>query len=124
MHVKADLLDNIGDVRTGERQVLQGPGKAPEVSRISNRRPGGGGDLDLRVHGRRDWLTVHHASVLKDVESELVLSEEESIGLMLYGDPQKVVKGPMSFMVNSHLRADMVCCKSVVLNAMSTMSPT
>jgi hypothetical protein len=92
MHVKADLMDNIGDVRTGERQVLEGPGKAPEVSRISNRRPGGGGDLDLHVHGRRDWLTFHHASALKDVESELVLSEEESIGLMLYGDPQKVVK--------------------------------
>jgi hypothetical protein len=30
--------------------------------------------------------------MLKDVESKLALSEEESISLMLYGDPQKVVK--------------------------------
>jgi hypothetical protein len=35
---------------------------------------------------------VHHASALKDVESKLVLSEEESIYLLLYGDPQKKVK--------------------------------
>jgi hypothetical protein len=30
--------------------------------------------------------------VLKDIKSELALSEEESIGLMLYRDPQKMVK--------------------------------
>jgi hypothetical protein len=47
----------------------------------------------LRVHERRDRLAVHHVSTLKDVKSELVLSEEESICLMLYGDPQKMVKG-------------------------------
>jgi hypothetical protein len=48
-----------------------------------------GGDLGLRVHGHRDRLAVHHASMLKNIESELALSEEGSIGLMLYGDPQK-----------------------------------
>jgi hypothetical protein len=90
--MEADLLDGVSDVGAGERQVLKGPGEAPELSRISNRRPGSGGDLGLRVHGRRDWLAVHHASALKDVESELALSEEESIDLMLYGDPQKLVK--------------------------------
>jgi hypothetical protein len=46
----------------------------------------------LCVHGRRDRLVVHHASSLKDVKSELALSEEESICLMLYGYPQKMVK--------------------------------
>jgi hypothetical protein len=30
--------------------------------------------------------------MLKDVESELALSEEESIYLMLYGDPKKIMK--------------------------------
>jgi hypothetical protein len=30
--------------------------------------------------------------VFKDVKSELALSEEESIYLMLYGDPKKIVK--------------------------------
>jgi hypothetical protein len=90
--MEADLLDGVSDVGAGERRVLKGPGEAPELSRISNRRPKSGRDLGLRVHGRRDRLAVHHASVLKDVESELVLSKEESIDLMLYGDPQKVVK--------------------------------
>jgi hypothetical protein len=65
---------------------------APELSWISNRRSKCGGDLGLGVRGHRDWLVVHRASVFKDVESELMLSEEESICLMLYGDPQKMLK--------------------------------
>jgi hypothetical protein len=32
MHVEADLLDDVGDVRAGEYQVLEGPSEAPEVS--------------------------------------------------------------------------------------------
>jgi hypothetical protein len=89
MHMKANLLDDVGDVGAGEHLVLEGPDESPELSRISNRRSGSGGDLGLCVHGHQDRLTVQHASVLKDVESELVLSEEESICLMLYGDPKK-----------------------------------
>jgi hypothetical protein len=52
MHVEADLLDDIEVVGVGERQVLEGPGEAPEVSRISNRRPVVGGDLGLHVNRR------------------------------------------------------------------------
>jgi hypothetical protein len=69
-----------------------GSDEAPEPSRISNRRPESGRDLGLRVHGHRDRLLVHHASTLKDVESELALSAEESICLMLYRDPQQMMK--------------------------------
>jgi hypothetical protein len=87
-----NLLNDVGDVEAGECQVLEGPGEAPDLSRISNRRPESGGDLDMHVHGHRDRLVVHHASVLKDVKSELALGEEESICLMMYGDPQKMVK--------------------------------
>jgi hypothetical protein len=50
MHVEANLLDDIGDVGAGERQVLEGPSEAPEVSWISNRRPRLDRDLGLRVH--------------------------------------------------------------------------
>jgi hypothetical protein len=73
--------------RGGEHLVLEDLGEAPELNQISNRRPRSGGDLGLRAHMHRDWLAVHHASALKDVESELALSEEESIYLMMYGDP-------------------------------------
>jgi hypothetical protein len=89
MHMKTSLLDGVGDVKAGERQVLEGPGEAPKLSQISNRRPESGGDLGLHIHGRRDPLAVHHASALKDVESELALSKEESICLMLYEEPKK-----------------------------------
>jgi hypothetical protein len=87
MHLKTNLLDSVGDVGSGEHQVLEVPGEPPELSWISNMRLESSGDLGLHVHGRRDRLAVHHASVLKDIESELALSEEESIGLMLYEDP-------------------------------------
>jgi hypothetical protein len=90
--MKANLLDGVGDIGVGQRQVLEDPGEALELSRISNRRPESGGDLSMRVHGHRDQLAVHHASAIKDVESELALSGEESIDQMLYGDPQKMVK--------------------------------
>jgi hypothetical protein len=52
MHVEADLLDGIGDVGVGEHQVLEGPDEAPQVSRISNRRPRLSGDLGMCVHKR------------------------------------------------------------------------
>jgi hypothetical protein len=67
MHVEADLLDGVDDVGVGEHQVLEGPSEAPEVSQISNRRPGLGGDL-------------------KNMESKLTLSIEEPVRLMLYRD--------------------------------------
>jgi hypothetical protein len=94
MHVKANLLDSVGEVSTGERQVVEGLGEAPEVSSINNRRPGLDGDLVLHVHQCWNWLTVHHASSLKNIESKLALSEEESVRLILYGDSQKMMKGP------------------------------
>jgi hypothetical protein len=93
MYMEADLLDDIGDVEASECKVLEGPDKAPELIRISNRRFKSGRDIGLRVHGHRDWLAVHHASTLKDVENELAMSEEKSINLILYRDPQKMVKG-------------------------------
>jgi hypothetical protein len=51
MHVEADLLDGVGDVGVGERQVLEEPCEAPELSQISNRRPGSGVDFGLCVYG-------------------------------------------------------------------------
>jgi hypothetical protein len=87
MHVEPDLLDSVGNVGAGEHQVREGSDEARELSRISNRRPKSGGDLGMCVHRRQDRLAVHHTNALNDDESKLVLSEEESINLMLYGDP-------------------------------------
>jgi hypothetical protein len=50
MHLETDLLDGVGEMGVSEHQVLEGPGEAPEVSRISNRWPKLDGDLSLHVH--------------------------------------------------------------------------
>jgi hypothetical protein len=80
--------------RGGERQVLEYPREAPEVSRINNRRPELDGDLGLHVHQHRNQLAVHHASALKNIKSKLTLSEEDPVRLMLYGDSPKMLEGP------------------------------
>jgi hypothetical protein len=87
MHIKSDLPLRRRRCKTSEHQVLKGHGEVLELSWISNRRPRSDGDLDMRVHKRRDQLAVHHTSVLNDAENELTLSEEGSIGMMLYGNP-------------------------------------
>jgi hypothetical protein len=93
MHVEADLLDSVREVGAGERQVLKGPGEAPKVCQISNRRSRLSRDLGLCVHRCRNWLPVHHASSLKNIESKLTLVEEGSVHLMLYRNSQKM-EGP------------------------------
>jgi hypothetical protein len=92
-HVKADLMYDVGDVEVVECQALEGPDEAPELIQISNKRPELDEDLGMCVHRCRNWLALHHASMLKDIKSKLALSEEEPICLMLYGDTQKVMEG-------------------------------
>jgi hypothetical protein len=89
IHLKADLMHDIGEVRAGERQVLEGSGEAPEVSQLSIRRPRLSEDLGICIHQHQNRLAVHHASSLKNIESKLMLSKEEPVRLMLYGDSQK-----------------------------------
>jgi hypothetical protein len=51
MHMETDLLDGVGNVGAGERQVIERPNKAPELSWIINRRSGSGRELGLCVNG-------------------------------------------------------------------------
>jgi hypothetical protein len=92
-HMEADLPDGVCNVGAGEHRLLEGPSEAPELSQICNRRPESGGDLGMCVHRHRDRLAVYHASTLKYIESELALSEKESIYLLLYGDPKNGEEG-------------------------------
>jgi hypothetical protein len=96
-HVEVDLLDGVGKGGAGEHQVLEGPGKTPEVSRTSNKRPGCSRGVGLHVLWRRNQLAVHQAISLKNIESKLTLSEEEPVCLMLYKDSQKMMEGPEIF---------------------------
>jgi hypothetical protein len=71
MHVDADLLDDVGNVGAGERQVLESTSEATKLSHISSTRLRLGEDLGLRVHGCQNWLVVHYVGTLKDVNSVL-----------------------------------------------------
>jgi hypothetical protein len=119
--VEADRLDGVGDVRAGERQVLKGPGEAPEVSQISSRRPGLNRDFGLCVHRRRNQLVVHHASSLKNIESKLTMSEEEPVHPMLYEDSQKMTERPEilhgEFLLEDRYGLLQKCCgEDIIIN--------
>jgi hypothetical protein len=70
--VEIDLLDGVGDVEAGERQVLESSNEAPKLSQISNRSTRLSRDIGLH-HWCKNWLTVHHANTLKDVNIVLAL---------------------------------------------------
>jgi hypothetical protein len=93
VHVKAHLLDGVGDVRPGEEEVLKGPGKTPVAGGIGNR-GADGGEFALCVHWSRAGLAVSHASAVEDVDDVLPLVEEHARGTALDGDPQEVVERP------------------------------
>ena len=69
MHVEAELLDGVRNIRSCQRQVLQGAGDAAEERRVGRADwlPVGDGLLWLGVGRRGDGFAVEHAGVLEDV---------------------------------------------------------
>jgi hypothetical protein len=73
VHVKAHLLDYVGDVKSGESEVLEISDQASIGNWVADRSTHVGGDLGLGVHRRGAGLAVAHASVLNDIPSVLAL---------------------------------------------------
>jgi hypothetical protein len=48
----------------------------------------------MYVHWHQNRLAVNQASLLKNIESKLTLSEEDPINVILYGDSQEMMEGP------------------------------
>jgi hypothetical protein len=90
VHVKAHLLDDVGDVGPGEGQILESAGEAPVGCRVGDRGPIVLGELCLSVDMRGVGLAIGHASPLQDVESVLALVEEETLRPPLDGDLEEV----------------------------------
>jgi hypothetical protein len=84
VHVEAHLLYCVGNVRSGEGEVLESPNQAAIDSRVTDGSPHVGGDLGLSVDRRGAGLTVAHVITLKYVLSILALVEEEVIRPLLY----------------------------------------
>jgi hypothetical protein len=92
VHVKAHLLDHVGDVGPGEGEILESPSQAAIGSRVADRGPHVRGGHGLSVNRSGARLAVAHASTLKDVMSILALVEEEAVGPLLYWDAEEVVE--------------------------------
>jgi hypothetical protein len=65
--VKANLLDCVEDVRSGEGEVLESSGQAVVGNWVMERGTRVGGDLGMSAHRRGVVLAVGHASTLKDI---------------------------------------------------------
>jgi hypothetical protein len=91
MHVKAHLVDSVGDIRSCEHQVLQGADDTMVECSISGRLASGGKRFRLGVDwcGRR--LAIHHASAIEDISGVGGLMEMETMLILPHLDAEKVV---------------------------------
>ena len=72
MHVQANLLNGISDIRPGEGEILQGTGETPEVRGILNRWTISR-QLGVGVHRSRARLALGHTRTVQDVDHVLPL---------------------------------------------------
>src|SRR6185503_19295392 len=92
MHVEADLLNSVGEVRPGEGEVLQSTGQTPVGSRISHRIT----QISRQLRPSVDWsgagLAISHHSPLQNIEGVLPLLKENTRRARLNSDAQEVVE--------------------------------
>jgi hypothetical protein len=91
MHMKAQLLNRISDVRPSEGEVLESTSKTPVRGGIRHRVPLGLRQLALRVNWSGAGVAIGHPSSLKDVKSVLPLVKKSS-RMMRNSDPKEVVE--------------------------------
>jgi hypothetical protein len=75
VHVKANLLNSIGDVWPGESQVLESASLTPIVRGVTNRGTIGGRQLGVGVNRSSTRLAICHASMFQNLEIVLALTE-------------------------------------------------
>jgi hypothetical protein len=92
MHVEADLLNGIGDVRPSEGEVLKGPGKTPVRSGVVHRWSLSLRQLALKVDRGGAGLAIRHPSPLQDIPSVLPLVKKEPSRTVLNSDTEKVME--------------------------------
>jgi hypothetical protein len=93
MHVKANLLDCIGDIRPGESEILESPRKASEIYRIIHRITNSSRQFGVEIHRCGAWFASSHPSTLKDVNHILALREKKSVAGPLNFHAKKMMKG-------------------------------
>ena len=91
MHVQANLLDGISNIRLGECEVLQSACKTLEVRGVLNWWTIDC-QLGIGVHWSRARFALSHTSAIQDVKHVLPLRKEKTETTTLYVHPQEVVK--------------------------------
>lgn len=91
MHVQADLLNGIGNVRAGERQILESTSNAA-VGRRVNDMGTSSSKLGRSVHGHQGRVARAHASTLENLESVPSLGKEHPMGITSNGKAEEVMK--------------------------------
>ena len=90
--METDLLNNVGEIRPGEGEVLQGTGQTPIGSRISHMSTQISRQLRLSVDRSGAGLAISHPGPLQDIECVLPLVQEKTRRARLNSDAQEVVE--------------------------------
>ena len=80
MHENTGLLNSVGQIRTGDRHVLQGAGETAVDSRVIEEVTVGYGEFAAGVDRSTNRMTIGHTGSFDDVQSILALREVESRG--------------------------------------------
>jgi hypothetical protein len=93
VHEEADLLNSIRQVRTSQREVLEGADQTPVVGAVRGGERGAVGrrELGVSVNRSRCRVTLSHAGALEKVDGVLALRQEEAIGRAADGDAEEVM---------------------------------
>jgi hypothetical protein len=92
VHMKAHLLNGVGDVQPGEGEVLECARQAPVRCRVGDRGHVVLRELRLSVDRHGAGLAVGHASPLQNVDGVLTLVQEETLGPAFGSDSEEVVE--------------------------------
>jgi hypothetical protein len=76
-------LNDIGDLRTGEGEILERTGEAPVLSRIGDGGTLLGGELGASINRVGGWVAFRHAGSLQKIDGVLSLGQEEAVGAMM-----------------------------------------
>jgi hypothetical protein len=89
MHVKAYLLDSIGDIWPSEGQVLKSASKTAIGCGICYRRSSFSRDFGTGVNRGGAGITITHAMAANDVQSVLALREEQIVLMAMHNNSEE-----------------------------------
>ena len=92
VHDQAELLDCIGDVRAGQREVLECPSETAKERRIRGESAIGGGEFGFGVDGGGYGFAIEHGGAVENFESVLLLREKKPARATLHVDAKKMVE--------------------------------